>query len=53
MAMLENIHTVKSFDKTVFLLIKEEAEGYVRGDRSAEDVAKNIQNRTATVVKER
>ena len=53
MAMLDTIHTVKSFDKTVFLLIKEEAEGYVRGDRSAEDVAKNIQNRTATVVKER
>ena len=53
MAMLENIHTVKTFDKTVFLLIKEEAEGYIMGDRTAEDVAKNIQNRTATVVNER
>ena len=53
MAMLENIHTVKTFDQTVFLLIKEEAEAYIMGDRSAEDVAKNIQNRTATVVNER
>ena len=53
MAMLDNIHTVKTFDKTVFLLIKEEAEGYIKGDRTAEDVAKNIQNRTATVVNER
>lgn len=53
MKMLSNIHTVKSFDKTVFLLIKEEAEAYIMGDRSAEDVAKNIQNRTATVVNER
>ncbi|MBR4819795.1 MAG: extracellular solute-binding protein [Clostridiales bacterium] len=53
MAVLDNIFTVKTFDKTVFLLIKEEAEGYIKGDRSAEDVAKNIQNRTATVVNER
>ncbi len=53
MEVLDNIHTVKSFDKTVFLLIKEEVEGYIIGDRTAEDVAKNIQNRTATVVNER
>lgn len=53
MTMLENIHSVRSFDKTVFLLIKEEAEGYILGSRSAEDVAKNIQNRTATVITER
>ena len=53
MAVLDNIHSVRSFDKTVFLLIKEEAEGYILGNRSAEDVAKNIQNRTATVINER
>ena len=53
MAMLGNIHAVRTFDKTVFLLIKEEAEGYILGNRSAEDVAKNIQNRAATVINER
>ena len=52
-ALLENIHAVRSFDKTVLLLIKEEAEGYILGNRSAEDVAKNIQNRSATVINER
>ncbi|MBO4928611.1 MAG: extracellular solute-binding protein [Clostridiales bacterium] len=52
-ALLENIQSVRGFDKTVFLLIKEEAEGYILGNRSAADVAKNIQNRTATVINER
>ncbi|MBO4473358.1 MAG: carbohydrate ABC transporter substrate-binding protein [Clostridiales bacterium] len=53
MTMLGEIHSVRSFDKTVFLLIKEETEGYILGNRSAEDVAKNIQNRAATVINER
>ncbi len=53
MEMLGNIHTMRSIDETVFMIIAEEAPAYFLGNKSLDDVVSSIQNRAATVVKER
>ena len=40
------------YDKAMFNVIVEETAGYFAGDHTADEVLKNIQNRTATIVKE-
>ena len=51
--MIESIHTVRSLDRTVFLIVSEEAAAYFSGQISLDTAVNNIQNRTVTVVKER
>ena len=51
--MIESIHTVRALDRTVFLIVSEEAAAYFSGQISLDTAVNNIQNRTATVVKER
>ncbi|MBR3056444.1 MAG: extracellular solute-binding protein [Clostridiales bacterium] len=53
LSVLDDIHTCSNLDMSILLIIKEEVPGYLHGQRSIEDVVKNIQNRAATVVKER
>ncbi len=50
--LIENVGTVGSYDASIIAIILEEAEGYFAGDRTEDEVLKNIQNRTATVIKE-
>ena len=51
--LVESIHVVERKDPTVMLIILEEAPAYFEGQRSVEEVCKNIQNRAKTVVQER
>ena len=53
MEMLGSIHTMRSIDETVFMIIAEEAPAYCLGNKTLDDVVNSIQNRAATVVKER
>ncbi|MBO4687661.1 MAG: extracellular solute-binding protein, partial [Clostridiales bacterium] len=53
LSVLDRIHTCSNLDMSILVIIKEEVPGYLHGQRSIEDVVKNIQNRAATVVKER
>ncbi|MBO4688614.1 MAG: extracellular solute-binding protein [Clostridiales bacterium] len=50
--LVENADSVTCSDDVIIDVITEEAAGYFAGDRTAEEVLKNIQNRTATVLKE-
>ena len=50
---LNNIHEYASYDTSAMLIILEEAPGYFTGQRSLDDVVKNIQNRCTTIVNER
>ena len=51
--LVESVSTISSTDPAVFLIVKEEAPAYFSGQRTVEDVCKNIQNRTTTIVNER
>ena len=51
--MIENSHSYASYDTSAMLIILEEAPGYFTGQRSLDDVVKNIQNRCTTIVNER
>ena len=51
--LVESIHIVERKDPTVMLIILEEAPAYFMGQRSVEEVCKNIQNRAKTVLQER
>ena len=53
LAFLNNIHEYASYDTSAMLIILEEAPGYFTGQRSLDDVVKNIQNRCTTIVNER
>lgn len=52
-ALVENVNTMSSTDPAILMIVKEEAAAYFADQRSAEDVCKNIQNRTQTIVSER
>ncbi|MCR5275287.1 MAG: extracellular solute-binding protein [Clostridiales bacterium] len=51
--LVENVSTISSTDLGIMLIINEEVPAYFKGQRSAEDVCKNIQNRATTKVHER
>lgn len=50
--LAENVTISTGGDPAIFNIICEEAAGYFAGDRSVEEVMKNIQNRASIVVKE-
>ncbi|MBO4909643.1 MAG: extracellular solute-binding protein [Lachnospiraceae bacterium] len=52
-ALIEAATTTMSFDTSILNVITEEAAAYFAGDRSEDDVLKNIQNRCDLIVKER
>ncbi|WP_303806462.1 extracellular solute-binding protein [Ruminococcus flavefaciens] len=52
-ALIEAATTTMSFDTSILDVITEEAAAYFAGDRSEDDVLKNIQNRCDLIVKER
>ena len=52
-ALIENVTTCCSTDTGIMMIITEETPGYFEGQRSADDVCKNIQNRATTKVHER
>ena len=51
--MIESANTTLSYDAAMLDVITEEAAAYFAGDRSEEDVLKNIQNRCQLIVNER
>ncbi len=51
-AIVENVSRSSAIDEAVFNVIAEEAAGYFAGDRTEEDVLKNIENRTKLIVSE-
>ena len=51
--MIENANTTLSYDAAMLEVITEEAAAYFAGDRSADDVLKNIQNRCDLIIDER
>ena len=51
-SLVEKADTIISDDEAVFNIIAEEAAGYFAGDRTIDDVLKNIQNRTKIIVQE-
>ena len=51
-SLAEKADTQISDDEAVFNIIAEEAAGYFAGDRTIDDVLKNIQNRTKIIVQE-
>ncbi|MBO4473699.1 MAG: extracellular solute-binding protein [Clostridiales bacterium] len=51
--MLENVHGRALSDPTAMLIVCEEAPAYFTGQKSLADVVSIIQNRCATIVKER
>ncbi|MBP5492796.1 MAG: extracellular solute-binding protein [Clostridiales bacterium] len=50
--LMEQANTVSCYDDAIIEVIMEESAAYFAGDRSEEEVLKNIQNRTATILKE-
>ena len=50
---LERTHEVRVTDDAVLNIVKEEAEGYFLGQKDINAVVSTIQNRVATVLKER
>ena len=50
---LERKHEVRVTDDAVLNIVKEEAEGYFLGQKDINAVVSTIQNRVATVLKER
>ncbi|MBR5937867.1 MAG: hypothetical protein IKZ90_06345 [Clostridiales bacterium] len=52
-ALVGEVTTVTRTDPSVMMIVNEEAPGYIEGQRSIEDVCRNIQNRATTVVNER
>ena len=51
--LVESVSTIYSSDPAIMNIIKEEAAAFFSDQRSAEDVCKNIQDRTTTIVHER
>jgi len=51
--LVENVSTIMSVDPAVLAIIQEEAAGYFADQKSLDDVCRNIQNRTTTIVNER
>ena len=51
--LVENVSTIQSVDPTVLDIIYEEAAAYFADQKSIDEVCKNIQNRTTTIVNER
>lgn len=51
--MIESSNTTLCYDAAMLDIITEEAAAYFAGDRTEEDVLKNIQNRCTLIVKER
>lgn len=51
-SLAERCDTTICHDTAVFNIISEEAAGYFAGDRTLDDVLKNIQNRTKLIVQE-
>lgn len=51
--LVGKVTSVTRTDPSVMMIVNEEAPGYFEGQRSIEDVCKNIQNRATTVVNER
>ena len=51
--IIEGVSTITSTDAGIMMIVNEEAPGYFEGQRSAEDVCKNIQNRATTLLNER
>ena len=52
-SLIEAATTTMSYDTSILDVITEEAAAYFAGDRSEDDVLKNIQNRCDLIVKER
>ena len=51
--LIEGVSQAEKSDTDVVNIILEEAPGFFSGQRTVEDVCKNIQNRATTVVQER
>ena len=51
--LVESISTITANDMAVLSIIKEEAAAYFSGQQDMDTVCKNIQNRTANIVRER
>lgn len=51
--LVESISTITASDMAVVSIIKEEAAAYFSGQQDIDTVCKNIQNRTANIVRER
>ena len=52
-SLVEQVSTICSEDPAIMAIVKEEAAAYFADQRSVEDVCRNIQNRTQTIVNER
>lgn len=52
LSYIEQITTSVNRNPAVFRLVKEEAAAYFKGQKSAEDVSKTIQNRVTTLIQE-
>lgn len=50
--LIESTTCGTCYDSAILAVISEEAAGYFAGDRTEDEVLKNIQNRTATILKE-
>ena len=53
LGLVESVSTIVSVDPAVLAIIQEEAAGYFADQKSLDDVCRNIQNRTTTIVNER
>jgi multiple sugar transport system substrate-binding protein len=53
LAMVESISTIAGADGEILSIVQEETPAYFKGLKSAEDVAKIIQDRVKTLVNER
>lgn len=51
--MIENAKTTFCYDAAMIDVITEEAAAYLAGDRTEDEVLKNIQNRCDLIIKER
>ena len=51
--VVEGVRTINSIDQGIMMIVNEEAPAFFEGQRSVEDVCKNIQNRATTLLHER
>ena len=51
-SIIDNAQSTAGFDRQLYSIILEEAEGYFAGQRTIEDVVRNIQSRAAIYVSE-
>ncbi len=52
-SLIASVETAQQFDSDVLNIVLEEAAGFFEGQRSVDDVCKNIQSRASIVVQER